>query len=261
VGYQWFWLVLFALLVITPLYASFVDDWGNSLLPRSWTLRWYGRVDPRFWSSVQLSLGLSLGSVGLTLLLGLPLAAAWRFGRLPAKGALRLLVLLPIGVPSFLWGLSLLILAQRVNPLLLRTPWLLLIGQAFLALPFMVRVLMAALETLDEEYLSVAAGLGAGVWERTRRVLLPMLLPSIGVGSALVFVRSFGESNLALMVAPVAYSTAPLYLFDAVGSGGIGTASVLEVVLVAVPLLVLLGWEALLRRQTSWLLTRAALPV
>jgi 2-aminoethylphosphonate transport system permease protein len=248
-------------LVITPLYASFVDDWGNSLLPRAWTLRWYGRVDPRFWSSVQVSFWLSVGSVVLTLLFGLPLAAAWRFARLPAKEALRVLVLLPIGVPSILWGLSLLVLAQRSYPYLLRTPWLLLVGQAFLALPFMVRVLMAALETFDEEYLSVAAGLGAGWWARTRRVLLPMLLPSIGVGSALVFVRTFGESNLALMVAPVNYSTAPLYLFDAVGAGGIATASVLEVVLVGVPMVVLVAWETLLRRRTSWLLTRAALPV
>lgn len=65
-----------AVLVSTPLYASFVADWGNSLLPRAWTLRWYVQVDPRFWASIQLSVLLSLGSVLVTLLVALPLATA-----------------------------------------------------------------------------------------------------------------------------------------------------------------------------------------
>ena len=81
------------------------------------------------------------------------------------------------------------------------------------------------------------------VYRTETALLLPLLLPSIGVGCALVFVRSFGESNLALMVAPVGYQTAPLHLYDAVGVSGIGQASALEVVLVGVPLLVLLGWR------------------
>lgn len=260
-AYQWGWAALLALLVLTPLYASFVGDWGNSLLPRTWTLRWYLQVDPRFWASVQLSIVLSFAAVLLTLALGLPLAAAWRFAPLPGKGALRVLVLLPIGVPGFLWGLSLLVLAHGTAPALARGPALLVVGQAFLALPFMVRVLMAALEGLDGEYLAVAAGLGAGRWERTRRVLLPLLLPSIGVGAALVFVRTFGESNLALMVAPTRYQTAPLWLYEAVGVSGIGAASALEVFLVAAPLLVLLAWEAWLRRRAPWSMARAALPV
>ncbi|MCC7372818.1 MAG: iron ABC transporter permease [Chloroflexi bacterium] len=260
-AYQWGWAALLALLVLTPLYASFVGDWGNSLLPRTWTLRWYLQVDPRFWSSVQLSIVLSFAAVLLTLALGLPLAAAWRFAPLPGKGVLRVLVLLPIGVPGFLWGLSLLVLAHATAPALARGPALLVVGQAFLALPFMVRVLMAALEGLDGEYLAVAAGLGAGRWERTRRVLLPLLLPSIGVGAALVFVRTFGESNLALMVAPTRYQTAPLWLYEAVGVSGIGAASALEVFLVAAPLMVLLSWEAWLRRRAPWSLARAALPV
>jgi ABC-type molybdate transport system permease subunit len=168
---------------------------------------------------------LSLGAVLLTLALGLPLAAAWRFAPLPAKGVLRALVLLPIGAPGFRWGLSLLVLAQATYPPFSRGPVLLLVGQAFPALPCMVRELMTALVTLDSEYLAVAAGLGAGWWERVRRVLLPMLLPSSGVGAALVFVRGFGESNLALMVAPTRSQTGPIWLYAAVGVSGIGQAS------------------------------------
>jgi ABC-type sulfate transport system permease component len=63
------------------------------------------------------------------------------------------------------------------------------------------------------------------------------------------------------MVAPTRYQTAPLWLYEAVGISGIGQASAFEVFLVAVPLIVLLAWEAWLRRRSPWAVARAALPV
>jgi ABC-type Fe3+ transport system permease subunit len=260
-GYQSLWLAIFGLLVCTPLLASFVLDWGAGVLPRSWTLQWYREISPQFWESIRLSLLLSLGCVLLTFLAGLPLAVAWRFGPIPGRNALKTLVLLPVGIPGFLWGLSLLSIAYRFWPPFAQSPWILLAGQSFLALPFMLRVLMSALEQFDPGYLEVAACLGAGSFGRIWRVLLPMLLPSMGVGAALVFVRSFGESNLTLMVAPTGYPTAPIWLYQAIGSSGIGFASVLELFLVAVPLAALIGWESWLRRQAPWAAARAALPV
>lgn len=260
-GYQGAWLVLLCLLVLSPLYASFVLDWGAGPLPESLTLQWYREITPQFWESIRLSLLLSLGACLITLAIGVPLAVAWRFGPLPAKGVLKSLVLLPIGVPGFLWGLSLLVMAYRWWPTFAQGPWILLAGQTFLALPFMLRVLMSYLEGFDEDYLAMAGILGAGRRGAARRVLLPMMLPAMGVGALLVFVRTFGESNLALMVAPAQYPTAPLWLYQAIGISGIGTASVLEVFLVLIPLLVLFGWERWLRRRAPWAEVRAALPV
>jgi ABC-type Fe3+ transport system permease subunit len=260
-GYQLVWLVLLCGLVATPLYSSFVLDWGAGVLPRSWTLQWYATINPQFWGSLRLSLILSVGCVVLSLVFGLPLAVAWRFGPLPAKRLLKALVLLPIGVPGFLWGLSLLVVSYRWYPPFAQSPFILLAGQAFLSLPFMLRVLMSALEEYDASYLEVAGSLGAGSLQRFSRVLVPMLLPTVGVGSALVFVRSFGESNLSLMVAPTGYATAPLWLYQAIGNSGIGVSSVLELFLVAVPLAALLGWEAWLRRRAPWATTRVALQV
>jgi ABC-type Fe3+ transport system permease subunit len=260
-GYQRLWLILLAVLVLSPLYSSFVLDWGSGPLPSAWTLQWYRNITPQFWGSIRLSLLLSCGCVLISLLTGLPLALAWRFGSLPGRGLLKALVLLPIGIPGFLWGLSLLIIAYRWWPSFAQGPWILLVGQSFLALPFMVRVLMSALEQFDAEHLALGRILGAGPGGVVLRVLLPMILPSVGIGAVLVFVRTFGESNLALMVAPAAYPTAPLWLYEAIGISGIGTASVLEVFLVLVPLAALLAWEQWLRRRAPWAEVRAALPI
>ena len=261
IGYQRLWFILLGLLVFTPFYSSVVLDWGKGVLARSWSLQWYRQIDPAFWSSVGLSFALSLGCVIANLLLAFPLALGWRFGPLRGKGFVKAAVLAPIGIPGFVWGLALLSLAGRWCPPMIQTPWLLFAGQVFITLPFMLRVLMTALDDYDDRYLEIAAGLGAGGWGRFRRVLLPMVLPSIGAGCVLVFVRSFSESNLSMMVAPMRYPTAPIWLYSATGVSGLGAASALEAILVAVPLLGLLAWELGLRRATPWAETRASLSV
>ena len=260
-GYQVVWMAVLLVLVLAPLYASFVRTWGAGLIATSWTSQWYLQIAPEFWAAVGLSLVVSLACIVVSLIGALPLALAWRFGRLPGKDLLRSLVLIPVAVPGFLWGLSLLVLVQDLAPGLARTPVPLVLGEALLALPFMLRILMSALDDLDTRALEVAAGLGAGPLARVWRVLLPLLLPAIGMGSVLVFVRSFGESNLALVLAPVRYPTAALWLLQAADTAGIGLASAMDTVVVAVPLLLLIAGEAALRRGLTWSQTRAALPV
>jgi len=260
-GYQFVWIALLGILVLAPLYASFVRTWGTGLIATSWTTQWYAQITPDFWSSVGLSVGISVVCIALSLIGAVPLALAWRFAALPGKDLLRGIVLVPVAVPGFLWGLSLLVLMQLVAPGLARTPIPLVLGEALLCLPFMLRILMAALDDLDMRSLEVAAGLGAGPVARAWRVLLPMLLPAIGMGCVLVFVRSFGESNLALILAPVRYPTAALWLLQAADTAGIGLASAMDTVVVVVPLVLLVLGEAALRRGLPWAHARAALPV
>ncbi|MBV9579167.1 MAG: ABC transporter permease subunit [Chloroflexi bacterium] len=260
-GYQVGWIVLLAVLVLAPLYASFVRTWGAGLIATSWTTQWYGQIAPDFWSSIGFSVGISLACIVLSVLGAVLLALAWRFTSLPGKNVLRGVVLVPAAVPGFLWGLSLLVLIQLVAPGLARTPIPLILGEALLCLPFMLRVLMTALEDLDTRSLDVAAGLGAGPLARTWRVLAPLLIPAIGMGSVLVFVRSFGESKLALVLAPARYPTAALWLLQAADTAGIGLASAMDTIVVVVPLMLLVCAEAALRRGLPWAHARAALPV
>lgn len=261
VAYQRLWCLLLGLLVLTPFYSSLVLDWGKGLFARSWSLQYYGEIDPAFWRSMSLSLLLSLGCVIANLLISFPLALAWRFGPLHSKGFIKAAVLAPIGIPGFVWGLALLSLAEKWYPPVVQTPFLLFIGQVFMTLPFMLRVLMTALDDYDDRYLEIAASLGAGSLGRFRQVLLPMVLPALGAGCVLVFVRSFSESNLSMMVAPMRYPTAPIWLYAATGVSGIGAASALEVFLVAVPLFGLLAWELWFRRIAPWANARASLSV
>jgi spermidine/putrescine transport system permease protein len=76
-------------------------------------------------------------------------------------------------------------------PLLFNTPAVLM-GLFYGYLPFMVLPLYSNLEQLDWSLLEAAADLGAGMWQRTTRVLLPLTMPGIVAGSVIVFIPSLG---------------------------------------------------------------------
>jgi putrescine transport system permease protein len=68
-----------------------------------------------------------------------------------------------------------------------------LIGMVYSYLPFMVLPLYATLEKLDRSLLEAAADLGATPLRAFLTVTLPLSLPGILAGSALVFIPAIGE--------------------------------------------------------------------
>ena len=67
------------------------------------------------------------------------------------------------------------------------------IGMVYTYLPFMVLPLYARLSRLDPVLRDAAADLGAPPWKVFLRVTLPLSLPGVSAGAALVFVPAIGE--------------------------------------------------------------------
>jgi len=59
-------------------------------------------------------------------------------------------------------------------------------------LPLMILPILSVLQRMPKTYMRAAASLGASWWQAWRRVLLPMILPGILTGSAVVFIFSLG---------------------------------------------------------------------
>lgn len=76
---------------------------------------------------------------------------------------------------------------------LLYTDTAMYIGMVYTYLPFMVLPLYARLSRLDPALTDAAADLGAPPWEVFVRVTLPLALPGVAAGVALVFVPAIGE--------------------------------------------------------------------
>jgi molybdate transport system permease protein len=162
--------------------------------------------------ALRLSLVCSLWATGLSLVLGVPLAWVLARTRLPGRNLVRALTTLPMVLPPVVGGVALLLAFGRdglVGRLLYQ--WFgvqltfstagAVLAETFVAMPFLVITVEAALRTMDGRYEEAAATLGAGRWTTFRRVTLPIISPSLVAGAALTWARALGEFGATITFA------------------------------------------------------------
>ncbi|HEX6588433.1 MAG TPA: iron ABC transporter permease [Longimicrobiales bacterium] len=182
---------------------SFVD--GGAL-----TLRNYARFfsSPAELTALWNSVWVSLVSVLLATLIGVPLAFLFVRRDFPGRGILGALVSLPVLLPPligvvafmFLFGESGFV-ARGVQALfgLERVPWrfdgpvAILAVHAYTMYVYVFLFTAAGLARLDTGYSEAAASLGASRFHALRRVTLPMLGPAIGGAALLVFMTAMAS--------------------------------------------------------------------
>ena len=213
--------------------------------------------------ALRLSLVTSLTATAIAAIVGIPLA--WLLARVafPGRAFARGLVTLPLVLPPVVGGAALLFalgrrgligepLHQATGLLLPFSTWGVVIANTFVAMPFLVITVEAALRNLDQRYEGAAATLGAGRWTVLRRVTLPMIAPSLIAGLVLTWARAFGEFGATITFAGNLQGrtqTLPLAVFVAM-EGDRDTAVVLSLMMVIVSLAVLVAlrdrwWKAL----------------
>ncbi|SFD14829.1 putrescine transport system permease protein [Bosea sp. CRIB-10] len=164
--------------------------------------------DPLYWQSYLSSLRIAALTTLIALAIGYPLAYAMALAPKRWQGILLVLVILPfwtsflirvyawIGVlrPDGLLDMALMGIGLTSDPLrLLNTDAAVLIGMVYSYLPFMVLPLFSTLQKLDGTLLEAASDLGATPLTTFLTVTLPLSIPGIIAGSALVFVPAIGE--------------------------------------------------------------------
>lgn len=166
--------------------------------------------DGEFRDALWLSLRTSFAATVLTVILGTPLAL-W-IARSPRfAGLARVVVILPMALPPVVAGLALLSTFGRrgligahlavIGIEIGFTTLAVVIAQTFVAMPFYVVAVEAALRGLDPDMLAAARALGAQRWTVIRRVALPLVAPALASGVALSFARALGEFGATLTFA------------------------------------------------------------
>ena len=197
--------------------------------------------------AMRLSLICSLWATGLSLLVGVPLA--WVLARVPFPGRrlVRALCTLSMVLPPVVGGVALFAALGRrglVGRYLLewwdvRLPFTtagVVVAQTFVALPFLVITVEAALRQTDPRYEDAARSLGASRWYAFRRVTLPMARPAVVAGAVLAWARALGEFGATITFAgnvPGRTQTLPLAVYLALESDP-DRALVLALVFIAV---------------------------
>jgi putrescine transport system permease protein len=222
-GVTWAWL---ALLLIAPLaivvkiafsgisdgmppYAPLVE-WTDGWPHPSIALDAFQLVltDPLYRDALVLSLRIASVATAVCLLIGYPMALAIARAAPRWRNLLLLLVMLPfwtgflmrlnawIGLLNDAGWLPRAIAAIGLTaapPHLLYTDFAMYLGLVYAYLPFMVLPLYASLSRLDPALTEAASDLGAAPFRSFRTITLPLSLPGVAAGCALVFIPSVGE--------------------------------------------------------------------
>jgi molybdate transport system permease protein len=210
------------------------------------------------WTALRLSLECATAATGVSLVLGVPLAWLLARTQMPGRAVARALVAVPLVLPPVVGGMALLLVFGRAGILgqyldrwfgitLPFTTAGVIMAETFVALPFLVISVEAALHSLDPALEEAAATSGAGRWQIFRWITLPNLLPAIGAGAVLAWARALGEFGATITFAgdfPGTTQTMPLAVYLAFQTDP-QSAIVLSLVLLAVSVTLL----ALLRER------------
>ncbi len=216
-GYTVFYL---SLIVLIPLAAVVVKT-----ATLSWETFWTTVTAPRVLASYRLTFGAALLAAAINGVVGVLTAWVLVRYRLPGKRVIDALVDLPFALPTAVAGITLATvyagngwLGRWLEPHGIKvayTPLGILVAMTFIGLPFVVRTVQPVLEDLEGELEEAAACLGATRWQTFRRVIFPVLLPSLLTGFALAFARAVGEYGSIIFIAgnmPMVSEITPLLI-------------------------------------------------
>jgi len=205
-------------------------------------------------TALGLSIECSLIAAAVSMALGVPLAWVLARSTFPGRSVVRALCLLSLVLPPVVAGVALFTAYGRRG--MLGSPlseWFgvqlpfstagVVMAQTFVAMPFLVLTVEAALRAVDHRPEEAARTLGASSWTTFRRVTLPAIRPALLAGLVLAWARALGEFGATITFAgnlPGTTQTAPLAVYRALENNP-DQALVLSLVLIGISFAVLLG--------------------
>ncbi len=263
------WLVVFFVLpLVIVLIVSFMSRGRGGVPTLPFTLQHYERTFGVFSIILWRSIGLAGLTTVVCLLIGYPLAffISTRQNRLFQQITL-FLVILPFWtnflIRTYAWRILLgdegtingflISLGLVSEPLkLLNTPFAVLVGLVYGFLPFMVLPIYASVERFNFRFVDAAHDLGANDVRTFLRIVIPLTLPGVLAGCALVFIPSVG----AFVTPDLLGGTKGLMIGNLInnqfgGSGNTPLGSALSIVMMAVVMLSLIVYVSANRRESG----------
>ena len=182
-----------------------------------------------------ITLSLRVATVSLLLVAPLGILLAWLQARrrLPLRGLIEALILLPLVLPPSVVGYLLVVTLGRRGALgqllesglglrLIFTPAGAVVASSIVALPLLVKTAQPAFEAIPRELEDVGRSLGLAPTILFFRVTLPAAWRGVVAGMVLAFARAIGEFGATLMFAgnlPGRTNTMPLEIYAAYQAG------------------------------------------
>ncbi len=187
---------------------SFSADWYQTVLPKSLGLSNYRDALGNELALSSIANSLRYASISALIDMGLGVAIAWVLirTRIPGRGLLDALVMMPLSVPGIVLALGYLALSREGQPL----AWLMLgddplfllaVAYSMRRLPYVVRSVSAGLMEVSPTLEEAGESLGASPLRVFRRITLPLVLPSVIAGGIMAFSFAMLEVSDSMILA------------------------------------------------------------
>lgn len=225
---------------IAVLVAMSFNDSPLYQLPFVASTRWYAELAGNAkllrasWNSVWLACVTAV----IATVLGTAAAVALERRRVRGRALLRILLLPPIAVPWLIIGTAMLVFFFWTG--IGRGLHAMLIGHVALAIPYVVLVVGAGLQSVRVDLEEAAMSLGSTPLHAFLAVTLPLLLPSV-VGAALfAFAVSLDQFVISYFLATPGTTTLPVEIYSAIRKGFTPEINAVSTILLAVSMLLIL---------------------
>lgn len=182
--------------------------------PHGLSLRWYAEAlaSSEFVSAARVSAVVAVCATIGALLLGIPAAYALARFTFRGKGIVTGLLSAPLLVPQLVVGVALLqILAWAGIAASVVT---LSAGHVLISLPYVVRIVHAAILGLDVSVEDAASNLGATRLRVYTTVILPIIRPALYSATLFAFLISFDNAVISLFLVSARTTTLPIAMYN-----------------------------------------------
>ncbi|WP_395662603.1 ABC transporter permease [Aestuariivirga sp.] len=209
--------------------------------PLSFTLDWYRKLlgNTEILASAWRSLWIALATTVIATVLGTAAALALFHYQFPGKRLLQALLFPPIAIPWLIIGTAMLIFFFWVG--IGRGTPAVIIGHVALALPYVIVVVTARLQTFDPQLEEAARSLGAGPWVVMRDVTLPWIASGVVAGALFAFAVSFDQFVVSYFLAQPGDATLPVVIYTAIRKGFTPEINAISTIIIAISMAVMLA--------------------
>jgi putative spermidine/putrescine transport system permease protein len=193
-----------------PSLANYQDFFGN----------------PQSVQNLRFTIGVTLVSIAVLLVVGLTIALYLRFSQSRLVGAIQIMALFPLFVPGIVASFALIrflgpggwapTLLRALGITAYQTPYLhasgAVIGLVWQELPMIVLMLMAGLSQVSNRAIEAARDCGAGSVTVFLQIVLPQILRSVVVACCIGFLDIIGSFTVPYILGPAAPQMMAIYM-------------------------------------------------
>ncbi|MTI11283.1 thiamine/thiamine pyrophosphate ABC transporter permease [Curvivirga aplysinae] len=223
--FGWVSLALILLLVFPPLFSV--------IAKALYHFEWNYLSKPALLNAGLISLGISLSAGSLSILLAVSLCLGLRhIQNRSIRSFVETIGALILVFSPFALATGLFIVLSNYASLDQIGPFLVILINALMSLPFALRILIPAFQQRFQETQPLCISMGIQGWTRFRMIDFSLLRKPIGLAMAYATTLSIGDFGIIALFGSQDFSTLPLYIYRAIGSYRLHEASFAALILI-----------------------------